>query len=145
MERAASSTRTWTAGGGLREQFGLSQGELVMVAETTILLGVCLYGAAQALLTQRSETLQQIHRNFSETFYLFGAGTIALVLLNGFGPWSLKGAMAYAAGRTLYLMLSMKPLRSLRKWGWAISIAGIVGVLAELARTIWTMAQGLGG
>ena len=129
-----------SAGSGL--QSGLSQGELVMAVETTILLGVCLYGAAQALLTQGRETLQQIHRNFSETFYLFGAGTVALAMLNGFGPWSLKGAMAYAAGRALYLILSAKPLRSLRKWGWAISIAGIVGVLAELARSIWTMVQG---
>ena len=111
-----------------------------MGVETTILLGACLYGAVQAALTQRSETLQQIHRNFSETFYLFGAGTIALAMLHGFGPWSFKGAIAYAGGRALYLLLSMKPLRAWRKWGWAVSIAGIAGVLAELARTIWAIA-----
>lgn len=107
-----------------------------MIVEITILLGVCLYGAVQATLTLRSETLQQIHRNFSETFYLFGAGTLALVLLNGFGPWSFKGAIAYASGRALYLVLSVKPLRALRKWAWAASIAGIVGVLGELARVL---------
>ncbi len=112
-----------------------------MGVETTILLGACLYGAAQAALTQRSETLQQIHRNFSETFYLFGAGLVSLALLDGFGPWSLKGAIFYGAGRSLYLLLSIKPLRSLRKWGWAVSIAGIVGVLAELGRVLWIMAQ----
>lgn len=116
-----------------------------MSVETTILLGMSIYGAAQALTTQRSETLQQVHRNFSETFYLFAAGVLALAMLDGFGPWSFKGAIAYAAGRTLYLLLSVKPARGLRKWGWAVSIAGIVGVLGELARTMWAMAQSLNG
>ncbi len=109
-----------------------------MVVEIAILLGACVYGAVQAPLGQFSETLQQIHRNFSETFYLFAAGVIALAMLEGFGPWSLKGAVVYAAGRGSYLILSVKPLRGLRRWGWAASIAGVVGVLAELARTIWT-------
>lgn len=107
-----------------------------MNIEIAILLGACVYGAAQALMTQRSETLQQIHRNFSETFYLFGAGVLALALLDGFGPWSFKGALAYASGRALYLVLSVKPLRALRKWAWAASIAGIVGVVGELARSL---------
>jgi uncharacterized MAPEG superfamily protein len=115
-----------------------------MVIETTILLGVCLYGAVQAALAQRSETLQQVHRNFSETFYLFAAATLALVLLDAFGPWSLKGAIVYGAGRALYLVLSMKPLRGLRKWAWAASIAGIVGVIAELTKALWAMAGHLG-
>lgn len=105
-----------------------------MNLETTILLGICGYGAVQALLTERSETLQQIHRNFSETFYIFASGVLALSTLDAFGPWSLKGAVSYAAGRALYLVLSAPPLRGLRKWAWAASIAGIVGVLGELVR-----------
>ncbi|MGD9967566.1 MAG: MAPEG family protein [Hyphomonadaceae bacterium] len=116
-----------------------------MNVEIAILFGACVYGAAQASVSQRNETLQQIHRNYSETSYLFAAATLALLLLNGFGPWSLKGALVYAAGRALYLILSVKPLRSLRKWGWAVSIAGIVGVLGELVRNIWALAQPLIG
>ncbi|MGE0046263.1 MAG: MAPEG family protein, partial [Hyphomonadaceae bacterium] len=79
---------------------------------------------------------QQIHRNFSETFYLFGAGVLALQMLDGFGAWSLKGAIAYAAGRALYLLLSLKPTRGFRKWAWATSLAGIVGIWAEVVRTM---------
>ncbi len=116
-----------------------------MAIETLVLLGVCIYGATQGLLSARSETLQQVHRNFSETFYVFAASLLALAMLEGFGPWSFKGAIAYAVGRALYLLLSVKPLRGWRKWGWAISVAGIVGVLGELARTIWAMAQPLNG
>lgn len=110
-----------------------------MAIETLVLLGLCIYGATQGLLSARSETLQQIHRNFSETFYVFAASILALAMLDGFGLWSFKGAVAYAVGRALYLVLSVKPLRAWRKWGWAVSIAGIVGVLAELARAIWAM------
>lgn len=111
-----------------------------MVIETLVLLGVCVYGAVQGSLSTRSEAPQQIHRNFSETFYVFAAAILALAMLDGFGPWSFKGAIAYAVGRALYLFLSLKPLRAWRKWGWAVSIAGIVGVLAELARSIWAIA-----
>ncbi|MGD9800206.1 MAG: MAPEG family protein [Parvularculaceae bacterium] len=107
-----------------------------MGIELLILLGMCVYGAVQALLTGVGATIQQIHRNFSETFFLFGASVLTLEFLNGFGPWSLKGAAAYAVGRALYLAMSVKPMRPLRRWAWAVSIAGIVGCLAELARAI---------
>lgn len=104
-----------------------------------VLLGLCVYGAVQALLQGRVEALQQVHRNFSETFYLFGASVLMLSMLEGFGAWSFKGAIAYAAGRLLYLALSMKPTRPLRKWAWAISMAGIVGCLGELLRAASTI------
>lgn len=105
-----------------------------MAIEMLILLGAGAYGAAQALLSGPVSDLQQIHRNFSETFPLFAASVVALSMMNGFGPWSVKGAVAYAAGRMLYLVLSVEPTRSLRKWAWAVSIAGIAGCLAELVR-----------
>lgn len=107
-----------------------------MSLEIAALLGVCLYGAVQAFAAGGSATLQQVHRNFSETFYLFGAGVLALGWLGAFGPWSSKGAVTYAAGRAIYLALSIAPLRRFRKWAWAISMAGVVGVLAELIRAV---------
>lgn len=107
-----------------------------MSFELWILFGLCVYGALQALATGPVEPVRQIHRNFSETFYLFAACVIALHWLGGFGPWSQKGAALYAAGRFLYLIFSVAPLRPFRRWMWALSIAGIVGCVAELVRSL---------
>lgn len=105
-----------------------------MSFELWILLGMCAYGALQALATGPVEPMRQIHRNFSETFYLFALCVLALHGLGGFGSWSMQGAAVYAAGRFLYIVFSIPQLRPLRRWTWALSIAGIVGCLAELVR-----------
>lgn len=106
-----------------------------MTSEITVLLAMSIYGAIQALLAGRFEVLRQVHRNFSETYYLFSAIILALAGLDSFGGWSTQGAVVYAAGRLLYLALSMKSLRSIRKWAWATSMAGITGCAAELIRS----------
>jgi uncharacterized MAPEG superfamily protein len=105
-----------------------------MPTETFILLIISLYGAAQAAVMGRSETLQQVHRNFSETFFLFAAGILLIPLVGTFGAWSAKGSVVYAVGRAAYLGLSWGAARQLRKWAWAASIAGITGVLADVVR-----------
>ncbi len=109
-----------------------------MSVELLILLGVCGYGAIQALATGPIEPMRQIHRNFSETFYLFAICILLLHALNAFGNWSLKGAVVYAAGRALYLVFSIQQLRPARRWAWAVSIAGVVGCMGELARFLLT-------
>lgn len=114
-----------------------------MPVELQILLGVCGYGAIQALATGPIEPMRQIHRNFSETFYLFAICILLLHALNGFGNWSLKGAVVYAAGRALYLVFSIQQLRPVRKWAWAVSIAGIVGCMGEVARFLLTEGDGM--
>lgn len=101
-------------------------------AEMLVLLGASAYGAGQALLCGPISGLRQIHRNFSETFYVFAASVVALSMIDAFGAWSLKGAIAYAVGRASYLVFSVEPARPLRKWAWAVSVAGIVGCVAEL-------------
>jgi uncharacterized MAPEG superfamily protein len=106
-----------------------------MTTEMILLLAMSIYGAIQAMLTGRLEELRQIHRNFSETYYLFSAIILALAALDSFGGWSMQGAVVYAAGRLLYLALSIKSLRSIRKWAWATSMAGITGCAAELIRS----------
>jgi len=108
----------------------------MMKVELLVMGGVAAYGAAQALLAGPVPAVQQIHRNFSETAYLFFAVVLALAAIEGFGPWSHKGAVVYAIGRGAYLALSFGPLRRFRKWAWATSIAGIVGCLGELARAV---------
>jgi uncharacterized MAPEG superfamily protein len=112
-----------------------------MPIELSVLLGVCVYGAIQALLTGPVPALQQIHRNFSETFYLFAVCVLALHALDAFGAWSQKGAIVYAVGRALYLIVSAPPLRVVRKWAWAISLAGIVGCAAEVLRALLALSS----
>jgi uncharacterized MAPEG superfamily protein len=112
-----------------------------MSFELWILLGMCVYGSLQALVTGPVEPVRQIHRNFSETFYLFAACVVALHWLGGFGPWSQKGAAVYSAGRFLYLIFSVPQLRPFRRWTWAVSIAGIVGCVAELVRFLLTVHE----
>ena len=56
------------------------------------------YGAGLPLLSSPVSGLRQIHRNFSETFYVFQARMVAPSMIGAFGAWSLKGAIAYAAG-----------------------------------------------
>lgn len=109
-----------------------------MPTETFILLIISLYGAAQAALMGRSETLQQVHRNFSETFFLFSAGILLVPLVGTYGTWTAEGSLVYAVGRTAYLGLSWGAVRRLRKWAWAASIAGIVGVLADFVRLVFS-------
>lgn len=111
-----------------------------MTLELQTLLAVCLYGALQAFVAGRVAQVLQIHRNFSETAYLFAALVLCLSLFDGFGAWSERGAVVYAAGRALYLCLSFRPLRPARKWAWALSIAGIAGCVAELMRALLSEA-----
>lgn len=101
-----------------------------------MLLGICVYGSLQALATG---PIRQIHRNFSEICYFFAACVVALHWLGGFGPWSQKGAAVYSAGRLLYLIFSVPPLRPFRRWIWATSILGMVGCVAELVRFLFTV------
>lgn len=105
-----------------------------MAIELQILLGISAYGALQGLIAGHFNKLQQVHRNFSETAFLFMFAVLFLSVVDGFGAWSQKGALAYAIGRGLYLSLSIESFRPFRKWAWAISIAGIVGCIGELVR-----------
>lgn len=105
-----------------------------MAIELQILFGVCAYGAVQGLIAGRFKWAEQVHRNFSETVFVFVLPILCLASADGFGSWSFKGACAYAAGRGLYLLLSIRRLRPFRKWAWAISVSGIVGCIGEVLR-----------
>lgn len=105
-----------------------------MDIELQILMGVSAYGALQGLIASHFAGLQQIHRNFSETAFLFVAIVLFLSAADGFGSWSQKGSLAYVIGRGFYLGLSIKQFRPFRRWAWAVSTAGIVGCIGELAR-----------
>jgi len=105
-----------------------------MPTEAFILLIISLYRAAQAAITGRSGPPQQIHYNFPETFFLFAEGILLVPLVGTFGAWSAKGSAVYTVGGAACPVLPWGAARPLRKWAWAASIAGIVGVLADFIR-----------
>ena len=107
-----------------------------MTIELWMLVAVSIYGAGQFLLRGRIGRLAQIHRNFMETYLIVASSLLILYALDGFGEWSTKGAVVYAAGRALYLVFSFGPLLPLRKWTWAISIVGLVGCVAQLVKML---------
>lgn len=87
-------------------------------------------GLAQSVL--RGDLGRQVRRNYAETFPLF-ALLVGVVLAQGSGgEMSANGALLYVTGRVLYLLLSVRPLRSVRKFAWALSVAGLIGLAAEV-------------
>ena len=49
-----------------------------------------------------------------------------------YGEYSEAGALLYAGGRAGYLLLTLRPLRGVRKYAWALSIAGLVGLVSQV-------------
>lgn len=100
------------------------------------LLAICLLGFLQQRLARNSDIHFQIQRNFNETFWLVLAGLLILSLIDGHGEWSANGAIFYAVGRWLYFLLSVTKQMPIRKYSWALSMVGFVGVFAQLAKTL---------
>ena len=84
----------------------------------------------------RGELGAQVRRNFAETFPIFAGGVAALWAAGGFGEYSATGVSLYAAGRVLYLVLSVRPLRRVRKFSWALSVAGLIGLGVQLVLAV---------
>ncbi len=103
------------------------------VVEIWALLAVLLLGATQILFLKGDAA--QISRNFAETFPIFLGSLVGLMVLGGFSEWSQKGAVLYASSRYAYLILTLTYPR-VRKWAWALSIAGLSLCLAELTRAL---------
>ena len=97
--------------------------------EAHALLLSAILGAAQYAV--RGGLGDQVRRNFAETFPVFAGGIALLWIADGLGDYSGKGAALYLAGRVLYLLLSAAPVRSFRKFAWALSVAGLIGVGAQ--------------
>ncbi len=106
------------------------------VAEIWALLAVLLLSAMQVLFL-RGEAVQ-IHRNFAETLPIFLGVLVGLTALDGFGDWSQQGAVMYVASRYAYAVLTLTYPR-VRKWAWALSVAGLALCLAELTRALMSL------
>ena len=72
------------------------------------------------------------NRNFLETFPLFAAAVLAVLLLNRATPQTLLGAQIYFWARAVYLPVYIAGIPYLRTLVWAAALWGLVKVLAVL-------------
>jgi uncharacterized MAPEG superfamily protein len=70
--------------------------------------------------------LERAYRNFLETFPLFAAALLAVVLQNKSGGLSHWGAILYVVARIVYVPLYAFGVKYVRTLSWAVSIVGIV-------------------
>lgn len=76
--------------------------------------------------------LHRAQRNFLETFPIFAAAVLMLSLMGRGGAISQIGAMAYVAGRSVYLPLYVLEGPWLRTLSWALATLGLVLVMAQI-------------
>ncbi|HEY5211311.1 MAG TPA: MAPEG family protein [Stellaceae bacterium] len=70
--------------------------------------------------------LERAYRNFLETFPLFAAALIAVVIQHKSGGTSHWGALLYVIARIVYVPLYALGVKYVRTAVWAVSIVGIV-------------------
>ena len=131
-----------------------------MTAPSTELLGLvaaAVLGLVHIILASHSASLQRGYRwsagardeplppligiagrlarassNFLETFPLFAAGVLAVVVTGTQSAWSKWGIILYIGGRVAYLSLYVFGVFVLRSIAWNVAIAGIVAMYAAL-------------
>jgi uncharacterized MAPEG superfamily protein len=70
--------------------------------------------------------MERAYRNFMETFPLFAAALLAVVVQNKSGGLSHVGAILYLAARIVYIPLYAFGVKYFRSIVWAIATVGIV-------------------
>ena len=78
--------------------------------------------------------LERACRNFLETFPLFAAALLAVVLQNKSGGLSHWGAILYVVARIVYVPLYAFGVKYVRTLSWAVSIVGIVLLIIAALR-----------
>ncbi|AWM77319.1 MAPEG family protein [Phenylobacterium parvum] len=76
--------------------------------------------------------LDRAFRNFMETFPLFAAAVLAVVIAGKAGDLSLWGSALYVVCRALYAPIYAAGTYMIRSLVWTLSLAGIVMVVAAL-------------
>lgn len=76
--------------------------------------------------------LDRAHKNFMETFPIFAAAVLLLLLLGHAGPMSSIGALLYLAGRVVFLPLYWAGVPWLRTFSWNIASLGLVLVMVQI-------------
>jgi len=70
--------------------------------------------------------MQRGYRNFMETFPLFAAALIAVVIQSKSGTLSHWGAALYVVARIVYVPLYAMGIPYIRTLAWVVSVIGIV-------------------
>lgn len=77
--------------------------------------------------------LDRAFGNFKETFPFFIAAVLLVLFSKTNGDLSAKGSLVYLSGRILYVPLYAFGINGFRTAVWAISLLGILMVLAQFA------------
>ena len=83
-------------------------------------------------LTGMAARAGRANANFLETFGFFAAAVLAVVLAQKTGPQTALGAQIYFWARLAYLPIYVLGIPYLRTAVWAVSIWGLIQVLAAL-------------
>jgi uncharacterized MAPEG superfamily protein len=83
-------------------------------------------------LTGVAGRMDRTLKNFLETFPFFAVAVLMVVALGRTNPHTALGAQLYLWGRVAYVPLYAAGLPWVRTVAWAVSLAGIVLVLAPL-------------
>ena len=103
--------------------------------ELLALMATAALGLAQLVL--RGQLGTQVRRNFAETFPAFALLVACVLMADAGGTFSARGAVLFAAGRLGYLVLSVRPLRPVRRFAWALAVAGLIGLAAQMVVHVW--------
>ncbi|MFM1959314.1 MAG: hypothetical protein RL588_831 [Pseudomonadota bacterium] len=76
--------------------------------------------------------LDRAFRNFMETFPLFAAAVLAVVIAGKTGDLSLWGAALYVVSRALYAPIYAAGTYMVRSLVWTLSLMGVIMVLSAL-------------
>jgi len=76
--------------------------------------------------------LARAQQNFLETFAVFVGAVLMLTMLREEGAWSAFGAVAYIAGRVLFLPLYAWGVPWLRTFSWNLATLGLVLVMVDV-------------
>tara|TARA_R110000868_G_scaffold4419_5_gene27774 strand:- start:4463 stop:4852 length:390 start_codon:yes stop_codon:yes gene_type:complete len=76
--------------------------------------------------------LDRAQRNFNETFPIFVAAVLMVVVLQKAGESSYWGSLIYLGGRILFLPLYAAGVPWLRTFSWNAATLGLVLVMAQI-------------
>ena len=83
-------------------------------------------------ITGVAARLDRAFRNFMETFPLFAAAVLAVVIAGKTGPLSLWGAALYVVCRALYAPIYAAGTYMVRSLVWTLALVGVGMVVAAL-------------
>ncbi|OQW68720.1 MAG: hypothetical protein BVN34_08590 [Proteobacteria bacterium ST_bin12] len=85
-----------------------------------------------AQLSPLTGRLFRAQSNFFETFPLFAASILMVVVTNSFSTYSYWGAILYLVSRVIYLPLYAFGIPLIRSFVWLVSIGGLLMVLLPI-------------